>query len=101
VSAAIGGGICWLAGALALSATYLCNQFHAPVQGVLVGMAFRMGLPLAGLIVLPQLGGPLGASSVTATVLGVYLVGLVAETVLALRMVPPQTAQRHAVVKAT
>jgi hypothetical protein len=92
ISAAVGGGVCWTAGALALTATYLGNRFQAPVQGLLGGMVFRMGLPLAAILALPQLGGPVAASSVTTTILGVYLVALLGETLLALRMVPPQAS---------
>jgi hypothetical protein len=91
-AAAIAGAVCWLAAAVALVATYLGNLWQAPVQGVLLSMLFRMGLPLAALIVLPQLGGAFGASGVTSTILGVYLVALAIETALALRMVPSRPA---------
>lgn len=87
-SAALGGGVCWLAAALALAATFLGNRFHAPVQAMLVGMIFRMGLPLVAILGLPRLGGPLADSHIPATILGVYLVALVVETVLSLRMIP-------------
>jgi len=90
-NAAVGGGICWLAGALALTITFLGNYFHAPVQGLLVSMLVRMGLPLAAIIALPKLSGPLAATSMTTTILGVYLVALIVETGLSLRMVPPQS----------
>jgi len=93
-SAAVGGGVCWLAAALALTTTYLGNRFQAPVPAVLGGMVFRMGLPLAAILMLPRLGGPLAATGVTTTILGVYLVALVIETLLAVRMVPPQ-AKSH------
>jgi hypothetical protein len=92
--AAIGGGVCWLAAATALSATFFGNRFGAPVQGVLVGMLFRMGLPLVALIGLPQVGGPLAAGGLGTTIVGVYLVALVIETLLALRMVPAQIAAK-------
>jgi hypothetical protein len=91
-AAAIAGGVCWLAAALALGATVLGNRCRSPVQGVLAGMLFRMGLPLASLVVLPKLGGPFAASGVATTILGVYLAALVIETVLALKMVPLQTS---------
>ena len=89
VAAAIGGGVCWLAASLALAATFLGNRLQAPVQGVLAGMLFRMGLPLAAIMALPKLGGAWAPPGVATTILGVYLVALVVETVLALRMVPP------------
>lgn len=88
-AAGIAGGICFLAAAVALVATHLGNRFQAPVQGLLVSMIFRMGLPLVALIALPNLGGPFAASGVSSTILGVYLVALAVETALALRMIPP------------
>jgi hypothetical protein len=88
IDVAIGGGVCWLAASLGLASTLIGNRLHSPVQGMLIGMIFRMGLPLATLIVLPRMGGGLDWRGVTANILGIYLVALVAETLLALRMVP-------------
>ncbi len=87
-AAVVGGSVCWLAAVLALVATYVGNRWHAPLQGLLVSMLFRMGLPLVSLILLPKFGGAAGAAGVTSTILGVYLVALAVETGLALRMVP-------------
>jgi len=88
VSAGLSGGVCWLAATLALTATFLGTRFHAPVQGMLAGMFFRMGLPLAAVLALPQLEGLREVRGITTTILGVYLIALVIETCLALRMVP-------------
>jgi hypothetical protein len=100
-AAAIGGGVCWVAASLALGATYFGNRWKAPVQGVLAGMLFRLGLPLAAVVVVPKFGDAWAPPGVATTILGVYLVALIAETALALRMVPhlpvaaksPQTAK--------
>jgi hypothetical protein len=89
VNAAIGGGICFVAAALALSTTYWGQRLNAPVQAMLAGMLFRMGLPLGVLTVISQRGGSLATSGVTTTILGVYLVSLVTETLLALRLIRP------------
>jgi hypothetical protein len=86
--AGIGGGVCWLAAVLALTATYLGNRLQAPVHGLLAGMLFRLGLPLAAIVVLPKLEGPLAGASITTTILGTYFVALIVETALSLRMVP-------------
>ena len=86
---AIAGSVCWLAAALALTATLLGNRFQAPVQGMLLGMFFRMGLPLAAVVGLPQLGGDFAAGGLTVTILGVYLAALLIETLLAVRMISP------------
>jgi hypothetical protein len=90
---AIGAAVCWTAGALALAATYLGNQCKLPVQGMLLGMFFRMGLPLIALLALPSMGGPLATRGAGITILGVYLVALVVETLLSLRMVPAAAAK--------
>jgi hypothetical protein len=88
VAATIAGGVCWLGASLALVATYVGNVYRAPVQGMLVSMIGRVGLPLAALMALPQFGGPAAAPGVMTTILGVYLVALVVETILALQVVP-------------
>jgi hypothetical protein len=89
-TAAIAAGVCWTAAALALIAAFFGNRWESPVQGVLVGMLFRMGLPLAAVLGLPTLDERLAASGIVGTILGVYLVALAVETLLALRMVPSQ-----------
>lgn len=94
VRAALGGGICWIAAVLALVSTYLGNQWHSPVQGLLLGMLFRMALPLAAIMVLTNLGGPLALPGIGTTILGVYLVALVLETLLAVRMISPVSGTR-------
>jgi hypothetical protein len=91
-AALVAGSLCWLAAALALVATYIGNSLHAPVQGLLVSMLVRMGLPLAALVVLPKLGGSVGSSGVTSTIMGVYLVALAVETGLALKMATSRPA---------
>jgi hypothetical protein len=95
-AAAIGGGICWLAASLGLVAVYVGNRMELPIQGVLAGMLFRMGLPLAALVLLPQFGGVFGVSGLAATILCSYLVALVAETLVAIRMIPRQLLPRSA-----
>lgn len=91
VAAAIAWGVCWTGASLALAATYVGGLLQAPVQGMLVSMMGRIGLPLASLVVLPQVGGAAAAPGVMTTILGVYLIALVVETVLALQMVPRST----------
>jgi len=87
-TAAAGGGVCWVAGAAALVATFFANRIGSPIQGVLAGMLFRMGLPLAAVLALPRLDERLAATGVVTTIVGVYLVALVVETLLSLKMVP-------------
>jgi len=93
-SAALAGGVCWLAASAALAATYWGNRFQAPVQGMLVGMMFRLGLPMAAVVALSQTSERPLASGAATTILGVYLLALVVETLLAVRMVAPTTAMK-------
>jgi hypothetical protein len=93
VVAAIAGGICWVAGATSLSISAVATRLGTPVQGVLLAMLFRMGLPLAAIVTFAQ-GKHALAASLAQTIVGVYLVTLVLETVLTLRMVPVSTATK-------
>ncbi len=86
--ALFGGGVCFVAAALGLLSTYLGTQLGAPVQGVLLGMLARMGLPLVALVGLPKVNAELASGGLMPTILCVYAVALVVETVLAVRMVP-------------
>lgn len=88
IAAAVASVVCWSAASLALCATYFGNRWQSPVQGVLAGMLFRLGLPLVAIVVLPKLNEAWSSRSIATTILGVYLVALVVETALALRMVP-------------
>jgi hypothetical protein len=94
VRAAVGCGVCWIAGALALASTYLGNRLQSPVQALFLGMLFRMGLPLAAMIALPGIGGPLAPPGIGTTILGVYLVALLIETLLAVRLISPVSGTR-------
>jgi hypothetical protein len=94
VRAAVSGGVCWASAVLALTASWLGNRWHAPVHGLLVGMLFRMGLPLAAIVALPRLGGPLAPPRIATTILGVYFVTLVLETAASVRMVAPLSAAK-------
>jgi hypothetical protein len=91
-AAIVAVGVCWFSGALALTATWLGNRIHYPVQGVLLGMFVRMGLPLVTGMVLDQLGGPLAEASVFSMIMGVYLCGLVVETILSLQFIQSTSA---------
>jgi hypothetical protein len=77
------GGVCYFAAALSLVATFVGNRYGYPVQGLLLGMALRMGLPLVALIGFGNRG------TLGATLVVVYLLALIADTILALRMMPP------------
>jgi hypothetical protein len=88
-AAAIAGGICWLSASLALATVYLGQMLNNPVGGILGGMFFRMGLPLGVGMAIQQSHPPLANAGTFLMILALYLVALVAETLLSLKFVPP------------
>lgn len=90
LAAAIAGGICWLGGTLALVAAYWANRQGLGIHGALLGMFFRMGLPLIGGLALQKLFPVLAEAKLFSYVLGFYLIMLVVETLLSLRLIAPQ-----------
>jgi hypothetical protein len=88
-NAALAGGVCYFSAALSLVATFVGNRWGLPVQGLLVGIALRMGLPLVALI------GFQGRGTLGATLVVVYLLALIVDTVLSLRMMPPGSPVRR------
>jgi hypothetical protein len=87
-AAAIALGVCWVSGSLALVCTFVGQRLGAAIHGVLVGMIFRMGLPLVTGIALQRNNPPLADAGVLLMILGLYLVALLVETLLSLRFVP-------------
>lgn len=81
LAALTAGGVCWLGALLALIFTRLLSGSQA-VQGLMLSMLFRMGLPLAAGALLTLAGGPLAKAGVLGMILLYYLVFLVAETLL-------------------
>ncbi|HVJ67431.1 MAG TPA: hypothetical protein VM510_05570 [Caulifigura sp.] len=83
--AGLAAGVCWASGVLALVSTGLLTRAKQPLTGVLSGVLFRTGGPLAALAVgtavpaLAQAGFP-------GQLVIYFLIMLVAETVLAIRL---------------
>jgi predicted tellurium resistance membrane protein TerC len=70
---------------LALLCTTTVQQ-QVPVAGLLLGMVFRMGLPLVAGFALHQLFPALAEAGMIGFVLAYYLLTLSVETLLALRV---------------
>lgn len=87
-AALVAAAICWSAASLALIATFIGQRMNCGVQGILGGMLFRMGLPLAAGLYLHNAGGPLAEAGIFSMILGLYLCSLVVETILSLRFLP-------------
>jgi hypothetical protein len=94
-AALIATGVCWFAGALALSATQVGSRLGMPLQGFMAGMLFRTGLPLGAGIALNRVA-PLAESGIFTMILGVYLCALVVETILSLYLIQPAATMRPA-----
>ena len=88
-AATVAGSLCWAGGMLALLTVVVVRGSEKVLQRFLLGMFFRMGLPLVAGLDLKERGGDLAQSGVFEMILGFYLVALVVETVLSLRFVAP------------
>lgn len=87
-AAAVAWGICWFGASCALVLTRITHR-KAPVVGTLASVFFRMGVPLAAGFLLHRYGRWLAKADVLGMILGLYLVTLVVETALAVRLLKP------------
>lgn len=87
LAAAVAGGICWLGAAIALAVIGVMKGPENGVSGVLLGMIFRLGLPMGGGVLLSRIGGSLADAGVFGLIVAYYLVGLTVETLLAVRVI--------------
>ena len=85
-AAGVAAGVCWAGGFLALIAAGLFRSSGNAVNGILMGMACRTGIPLVAGAMLHSRGGALADAGVFGMILGYYLVTLAAETWLAIRV---------------
>jgi hypothetical protein len=98
LAAAIAGGVCWLSSALALTISFLGQRFEQPIAGILGGMIFRLGLPLATGLAISSLGGPIAAAGCFGMIVALYLVALPIETLLSLKFVPQSKSKTQTAV---
>jgi FtsH-binding integral membrane protein len=93
-------GVAWmLCFGASLAALLISVSFaHTPhaMAANLGTMLLRMGVPLVGLVALPELMPSLAGAGLGTAILILYLVGLAAETMLAVRhVVPTSSAARR------
>lgn len=87
IAALVAAGTCWLGGTLALISTAFAGRGStAALWSLLFGMLFRMGLPLVVGLALNRAGGPLASAGVFGMVLVFYLLILVVETPLSIKL---------------
>ncbi len=84
VAAAVPAAVCLVGAVLALIAASICQRREKPLHGMLIGMAPRMGIPLAFAVMAKFLFGGLVRSGALYYLVGFYLVTLGIETVLSL-----------------
>ena len=83
-AAAVAALICWTGGMFALLFGQLFSGPQRALHAALIGMFFRMGVPLAGGLWLHYRGGALAESGVFGLVLLFYFWTLIVETCLSL-----------------
>lgn len=88
-AAALAGLVCWVGASAALAIAGLFTNPQQATVGLLLGMFFRMGLPLGAGFLFSMQGGPLVEAGLLGILVTYYLVALVAETLLSLRFVSP------------
>jgi hypothetical protein len=89
LAAAVAAVVCWLGAFIALVITGVLRGTPQAVSGILAATLFRMGVPLAAGLLLSSFGGPLAKAGVFGMVVGYYLLTLVVETLLSLRLIMP------------
>ena len=99
MAASTAAAICWFGSTVALLMAGYSSRSNQAVHGHLLGMFFRLGLPLVAGMCLQKAGGPLADAGVFGLIVVFYLVTLVAETVLSLRFIKhsQQLAKRESV----
>jgi hypothetical protein len=90
-AAAVAGSVCWLGSLLALVLLGWLRGGPWFLHAWLLGMVFRFGLPLGAGIALTRGGGPLAEADVFGMMVVYYLVGLLCETLLSVRLLRAST----------
>jgi len=82
VAAIVACGSCWVSVLVAQGTPLLFRDPQAATQGILLGMLFRMGLPLLVAVTLMQSRSVLLSAGVMGMLVTAYLSGLFVETLL-------------------
>lgn len=90
-SAGVACGVCWIAGTIAMSSVMLFRDPRQAVQGLFLGMLFRLGLPLGVGLALTQSRSDLLRAGFLGMMIGVYQIGLFVETLLAWWIIESRT----------
>jgi hypothetical protein len=86
VAASVAAGTCWLGATLAFVLLDRSRRSGAVINGVLMGMLVRLGVPLVVGVVLDGQRGELSDAGVFGLIVVSYLVALAVETTLSVRI---------------
>jgi uncharacterized membrane protein HdeD (DUF308 family) len=86
IAAVVAAGLCWFGSTAALLIAGFSRHSNHAVQRHLLGMFFRLGLPLVAGVVFQKVGGTLAEAGVFGMIVIFYLISLIAETILSLQL---------------
>lgn len=87
VAAVVAAAVCLVAGCLAISVTSLFQSMGQGMNGLLLSMIIRTGIPLVAGVSLSMQRGPLAEAGVFGMIVLNYLIMLTIETISAVRIV--------------
>jgi hypothetical protein len=94
-AAIVAAAVCWTSAGLALVVTAQPAKGPQAVVNMMLAMLVRMAGPLAIGAAMMLVGGPLAEAGLFGLMVVHYLVALLVETVVAVRLVAPQTKQQQ------
>lgn len=92
-AAALALAVCGSAAVLALFIAWMTQLLRQPISGILAAMVVRAAPPLLAIVAIPSMDEALLRGGAQGMFLGYYLVGLLLETWLSLRLVGPLGAR--------
>ncbi len=94
MAALLAGGVCGGGAVIGLIVAGRFGLGARAVPGILLSMILRTGIPLIACLVLMAIGGPLVKAGALAMILVYYLLMLLAETWLLLRLTAAQASDQ-------
>ena len=92
VAAVVAAAVCFAAGCLALVVTGLFQSIGQGMNGLLLSMAIRTGVPLVAGLSLSMQDGPLAQAGVFGMIVFNYLIMLTIETICAVKIIQTNDA---------
>jgi hypothetical protein len=86
-AASVAAAVCWLSGGLAILVMAWWKKQNLPIQGILSAIGVRTFLPLGAGVFLSSRGGELAEAGVFGLIVIFYLVTLVVDTIVSVKMI--------------